>query len=326
MSSTNNKVSLQINLSPSDYPSAQFILPHQLKTLAPQVDEIILVIESKPSKGRFAIGWDENKEKLTALLLKMKTIFSLRIIAVDYSKEVKKKIASYFLSSIVIPEKDFRGGPFYSYFYGIYHCKNDLVLHVDADIFFGGGSLSWVSEACNLFDQFPNLFSASPLPGPPEKEESLYGQTIIHKFLDQPHKFQLVGFSTRIFMAKKSMLEKFKLTLKKPELKNQIRALIKGNANADLPELLIANFIKRNQLMRIDFLGKENGLWSLHPPYRTKKFYEEIPLLINKIEKNNLPTSQYGFYDIVDELIDWTEAKEALKKKKWSKLIFKFFS
>ncbi|WP_443938106.1 hypothetical protein [Pedobacter sp. MW01-1-1] len=56
MPSENKKISSQINLTPSDYPSAKYILPHQLKILANQVDEIVLTIESKPSKGRFAIG------------------------------------------------------------------------------------------------------------------------------------------------------------------------------------------------------------------------------------------------------------------------------
>ena len=61
-------VSLKINLAPGDYRHAKHILPHQLKILAGQVDEIILTVDTKPSKGRFAEGWNEYKELLNTFL------------------------------------------------------------------------------------------------------------------------------------------------------------------------------------------------------------------------------------------------------------------
>ena len=308
------KVSLQINLSPSDYPSARFILPHQLNVLAPQVDEILLTIESKPSKGRFATAWTENEAKLKAFLNDISDRYPVKILYVDYTGETKKKVAEYFFKGNYIPEKDFRGGPFYCYFFGLYHCSHDLVFHLDADMFLGGRSPLWVQEAAALFSEKENLFCLAPLPGPPAKNEKLVGQTILKKFDDQAYKFQLAGFSTRIFMIKKSSVHQHKLRLTKPGLKNQLKAILKGNVNADLPEHQLADFMENNGLIRIDFLGSGDGMWSLHPPYRNSNFYDGLENLIKKIENNDVPDSQKGFYDITDELIDWSDARMKLEQ------------
>ncbi|MDB5136545.1 MAG: hypothetical protein JWP37_3148, partial [Mucilaginibacter sp.] len=72
-------------------------------------------------------------------------------------------------------------------------------------------------------------------------------------------------------------------------------------------------------LKRIDFLGKGNGLWTLHPPYRTVDFYNRLPEIISNVECNDLHPKQYGFYDIVDEVCDWTEAKDRLRNNRWWK-------
>lgn len=308
------KISLQINLSPGDYPSAKFILPHQLKILSEQVDEIMLIVESKPSKGRFSAGWVENKKLLDGLLITVAKRFIVQIIHVDYDKETRKKVSNFFFGIDNMPEKDFRGGPFYCYFYGLFCCTNNLVFHLDADIFLGGKSKSWIHEAKELFNKHKDLLTASPLPGPPAKNQLLIGQTIISKFNDEEYMYQLQGFSTRIFMINKSLLNRYKLRLRKPSLKNQIKALIKQHPCSDLPEHLISNLMEENNLIRIDFLGKSAGLWSLHPPYRNKQFYNQLEQLIKDIENDYLPESQKGFYDIVDEVIDWTDAKQKLTK------------
>ncbi|WP_316832710.1 hypothetical protein [Pedobacter aquatilis] len=313
------KISLQINLSPGDYPSARLILVHQLNALAKQVDEIVIVVESKPSKGRFSEGWSENKVKLDTFLSTIEINFSARVIYVNYDEIIKSKVADYFFGKRFIPEKDFRGGPFYCYFFGMYNCSNDIILHLDADMFLGGRSDTWISEATELYNNNKNLFCVAPLPGPPANDECLIGQTIIKKFDEEPYKFQLEGFSTRIFMIKKSLVHKYKLHLTKPGLKNQIKAILNGNNNADLPEHLIADFMLKNDLIRIDFLGKHQGMWSLHPPYRNEYFHKSLKNLISRIESNEIPEVQRGFYDIVDELIDWSDARKKLKSK-----LFKF--
>lgn len=311
-------VSLQINLAPGDYRHAKHILPHQLEILSGQVDEIILTVDTKPSKGRFAEGWNEYKELLNTFLQdEIKKEYQVKIVPVDYSAQVKSKVAQYFFNTNDLPLKDFRGGPFYAYFFGLYAAKNNLVFHLDSDMFLGGGSQTWVKEAVELFKSDPNIFIASPLPGAPHPADILKDQQVIHKIA--PYTWQLDGMSTRIFFIDKTKFENNKLEISKPSVRNQIKALVQGNSNADLPEHLISAFITKHHLKRVDFLGSNPGLWSLHPPFRTDEFYLDLPHIITRVIENDFPEKQQGFYDIVDEVCDWSVARERIKNNRWWK-------
>jgi hypothetical protein len=195
--------------------------------------------------------------------------------------------------------------------------KNDLIFHLDSDIFLGGLSQAWVTEAAELFNSHPEYLIISPLPGSPHRDDVLIDQSIINKIA--PYTYQLNGMSTRLFVIDRSKFKNHKLTTAIPNLRNQIKAIVEGNNNAQLQELILSAFMKKHHLKRLDFLGGGAGLWSLHPPYRTKFFYDNLPALIKRIESNDLPLSQQGFYDIVDEVCNWTEAREKLKESRWWK-------
>jgi hypothetical protein len=314
-----NKVSLQISLAPGDYPHARYILKHQLNVLASQVDEIILIVDTRHSKGRFGEGWARYKEQLYKFIqTDIEGAYSIKIIPVDYSAPIKKQVAGYFFGTSTLPDKDFRGGPFYAYFFGLFMAANNLVFHLDSDMFLGGASPIWVAEAIRFFDQDNACFIVSPLPGPPHHDDILLNQPGANKIA--PYTWQFKGMSTRIFLIDKTRFKTNKLTLKKPPARNQVKAFAQGNPNADLPEHLLSAYMHKYQLKRMDFLGTGTGLWSLHPPYRTGTFYSELPQLISSIELNHLPEKQQGFYDIIDEVCNWTEAREKLKNNRWWKI------
>lgn len=311
-----NKVTLQINLSPADYLHAVHILPHQLKALSTQVNEIILTVDTLPGKGRFADDWHQNIDQLNLYLSEnIRLLYNVKIIPVDYSITVKQKVAEYFFGTSSIPDKDFRGGPFYAYFFGLHMAGNDHIFHLDSDIFLGGGSHTWVKEAIEFFEKDKQCLILSPLPGPPHPQGKLIRQQVISKIA--AHTYQLAGMSTRVFMIDRSRFKTNKLQLTKPGFRNQVKAIVEGNSNADLPEHLLSVYLKANHLKRVDFLGDNPGLWSLHPPYRTKQFFDELPALIARIENNDMPKSQLGFYDVVDELCDWEPAIKLLEHNRW---------
>lgn len=311
-------VSLQINLAPGDYRHARYLLAHQLNVLHAQVDEIILTVDTQPGKGRFAEGWATYKDALDQFLkTELEPNYPVKIIPVDYSAAVKQKVARYFFGTDNIPVKDFRGGPFYAYFFGLYSASNNLVFHLDSDMFLGGGSQTWLAEAVQYFNNNPACLVMAPLPGPPRTDDTLIDQQVIDK--PAPFTWQLGGMSTRIFLMDKSKFNTDKLKLAKPSPRNQLKAFTQGHDPAALPEHLIANYIKKHRLKRIDFLGSGKGMWSLHPPYRTAAFYEQLPEIITRVEANDLPGEQQGFYDIIDEVCDWTEAREKLKHNRWWK-------
>jgi len=298
------------------------MLRHQLEMLATQVDDIVLTVDTRPSKGRFADGWEANKALLDKFLeTDIKSNYAVRVSYVDYTQATKQKVADKFFGKKNIPDKDFRGGPFYAYFFGLYSAKNNLVLHLDSDIFLGGGSQHWVGEAVKIFESDSGCLVASPLPGPPHPADILVGQDIIQKVAH--YTWQLKGMSTRIFMIDKSRFDTNKLTLTKPPFRGQVKAIIEGNPTADLPEHMFSDYLIQHHLKRIDFLGSGKGLWSLHPPYRTEAFYQHLSQLIEKIRLNDLPEKQQGFYDIIDEVCDWSSARQKLSDNRWWKRIIK---
>ncbi|WP_184544994.1 hypothetical protein [Mucilaginibacter sp. FT3.2] len=317
-----NKVSLQINLAPGDYPHAKYILKHQLDVMAKQVDEIILTVDTRPSKGRFSEGWEANKELLHKFLsTEIEPKYAVKIVPVDYASITKQKVAEYFFGKKNMPDKDFRGGPFYAYFFGIYTAANNLVFHLDSDLFLGGGSPEWIAEAVNFFETDAACFVMAPLPGPPNSADTLIDQQVVDKIA--PYVWQLEGMSTRIFMIDKSRFKTNKLQLTRPPMRGQVKAIVEGNSNAGLPEHMISAYINKHHLKRIDFLGSGKGLWSLHPPYRTQAFYEGLPGLIKRIESNDLPPEQQGFYDIINEVCDWSSAREKIRNNRWWKKLLK---
>jgi hypothetical protein len=61
----------------------------------------------------------------------------------------------------------------------------------------------------------------------------------------------------------------------------------------------------------IGFLGSEGGLWSLHPPYRSERFYTELPNLIRRVESDDIPDEQRGDFDINDAMLNWSDVRPA---------------
>ncbi|HVV55980.1 MAG TPA: hypothetical protein VHC47_11670, partial [Mucilaginibacter sp.] len=205
--------------------------------------------------------------------------------------------------------------------YGLYNCRSDYILHLDSDIFLGGLSQTWVEEALQLLATDPSLLTCSPLPGPPHPDKILIGQNRAVK-LNDDYCFEFKVMSTRAFLIDKRFFGKEKIGQKLPSALKMVKARIMGNPPYNLPEELLSDYIKKNGLKRIDFLGRGNGLWTLHPPFRVVGFYERLPEIIKDIEQNNLPPEQYGFYDIVDEVCNWTEAREKISSNSWkTKLI-----
>jgi hypothetical protein len=126
--STESGITLQINLAPTDLPHAKHILPHQLRQWAGQVDEVLLVVDMHRSRGRFAEGWKERLPGLQMLIEYCCARYGhAHAREVDYSTDVAASISDLFFGGQLVPTKDCKGGPFYSYFFGLYAAKHPYV-------------------------------------------------------------------------------------------------------------------------------------------------------------------------------------------------------
>lgn len=219
-----------------------------------------------------------------------------------------------FFDGVRIPPKDYRGGPFYSYFFGMYASKNDTVFHLDSDMMFGGGSQDWINEALDVLSD--DVLTCSPLPGPPTRNGELADQEAEQV---GPWAFRLPTMSTRLFLLNRLRLASVLSGIPRVSGRKWLKAKIEGNPPYGLPEDIISTAMRRHSLTRVDFLGADDGMWSLHPPYRCRNFYETLPALISRIERGDVPDEQKGRYDINSSLVDWTEAITMLGKNRWWK-------
>lgn len=311
-------VTLQISLSPSDYRHAQLLLPHQLRAWQGQVTEVLLTVDFHRSSGRFSARWEEGKDKIVPLA---QSIPRGRVVTVDYSRIAMAKTSAEFFGGRPIPAKDFRGGPYYSYFFALAEAKNRYVLHVDADMFFGGGNQSWIDEAIAHMSNHPEVLFAAPLSGPPAADGRLHSQQATVE-PGESHAFRFDTMSTRLFLLDRV---RFRSTIgalqprPPPAWRSIIKALVEGNPPHDLPENLFTDAMRAGGLVRREFLGRTPGMWSLHPPYRCTEFYRRLSEIIRQVETGVIPAAQRGDHDINDSLIDWSEATAALKHDRWWK-------
>jgi hypothetical protein len=320
-----SNITLQINLAPSDWLHACHILPHQLRQFAGQVDEVLLTLDLHRSPGRFSEGWEERLPKIEALIQECCQQYThVRSLIVDYSPKMISAVSQTFFGDRLIPAKDFRGGPFYSYFYGLYSARHDYVFHIDSDLMFGGGSQTWIQEAIQFLQTHPKVLVCGPLPGAPSLSETLYSQSA-HRFPYSSLAFQLDEMSTRYFLFDRArfrqQIEALPLPYAAPW--GFIKAILEGNPPYCLPEEIFSKMMAKQGLLRVEFLGQAQGMWSLHPPYRCADFYDRLPELIQCIETGNIPDAQRGYHDVNESLIDWSIARRALKQNRWWKRLAK---
>ncbi len=274
---------LQINLAPPDLPIATHLTPHQIEAFQDQVSEIVLTVETRPSRGYFAAGWQENVRPLGELLKELcRSYAKCRVVEIDYTQRARQDVANKFFGGIIPPLKDFRGGPL------------------------GGHHPNWIKEAIRILESRDDVLACSPVPGPPTRDGHLRFAAMKENPDDRIYEFD--NFSTRVFFVDKRKFASLPIRLGRPDFKGCLTSIIDGNPFAELPETAITKLMQHNKLKRVDF----GEIWSLHPPYKGRKFASQVPVLIQRIKNEDVPESQRGFYDIVDDFFDLSEARAQL--------------
>jgi hypothetical protein len=316
-----SSVTLQISVAPTDLPHATHILPHQLRQWAGQVQEIVFSFDLHRTAhgGRFGEGWEERYAPMRRLLDDLCREYPhARVVEVDYAPETVREVALSLTGCPFIPPKDTKGAPFYPYFYGLYVARHDLVLHLDSDLMFGGASQTWVGEARAVLAENPDVLACNPLPGPPTAEGNLRTQSA-PRFEHSSLAFRFSHLSTRLFFLDRVRMRErlLPLELRGPiRLASRIKARMHGNPPFMAAELVISDAMVAAGLYRIDFLGADPGMWSLHPPYRSAAFYRALPQLVEHVEAGDVPEAQRGDYDLNDSMFDWSDARRKTRVRR----------
>ena len=305
-------VTLQVNLAPPDLRHAREILPHELRQLGHQVAEILLVLDLNRNRLGDPAAWANGEAGLRSLAEGLQERYPhLRLIEVDSSPDTALQVAQAFSGGEPLPQKDWRGAPVYPYFFGLWAARNRYVLHMDSDMLYGGGSSTWVQEAVELLQSRPDVLLCSPLPGPPTATGELVAQELPREPLDSLA-FRADQISSRVFLMD---IDRFRervggIEIVPPPRDKVWLARLDGYTPCECAETMLSTALVGASLSRIDFLGQEPGLWSLHPPYRSELFYDTLPTLISRVEAGEVPDEQRGRYDVHDSMVDWSSARK----------------
>ena len=307
-------VTLQINVAPTDLPHAVHTLPHQLRQFAGQVQEILFTYDLHRTErgGRFAEGWEERRGPMDGLLAGLCAEYpAARVEHVDYdAAPMLEQARELFGRGAEMPVKDTKGAPFYPYFQGLLAARHEHVLHLDSDMMFGGGSQSWVAEACELLDGCGEVLACNPLAGPPRAGGvPPPGARPIPRV---PGALRVETMNTRLYLIDRARMRERLLPMEllgPIRLVSRMKARLHGNPPFAAAELVLGEAMRRAGMFRVDLPGSEPGMWSLHPPYRSAEFYRELPRLIEQVETGRIPEEQRGDYELGDSMLDWSRAR-----------------
>jgi hypothetical protein len=291
-------VTLQINVAPRDAAHAEWTIPHQLRAWGGQVDEVLFSLDGRG---------DEIVGLLDRLCAQHP---AARVSEVDYSPAASEPVAKAFFGGPPMPTRDTKGAPIYPYFHGLFQARNDLVLHLDSDMMLGGGSQTWVAEALDLLAGDEDALWCGPLPGPPRADGSI--DQAADRVDGAPFTFRFDSMSTRIFLVDRRRLRArlAPIDARHPVLPHRrVKARLRGRPPYAAAEMMVTAAMRRAGVHRIDFLGRDPGMWSLHPVYRSPAFYRELPALIERVERGDVPDRQRGRYDVDDSLFDFSGAR-----------------
>jgi hypothetical protein len=322
--SSTQPVTLEITLAPPDLRHVKHVLPHQLRTWAEQVSEILSIVDLRPVPGRPDASWEHDGDRLIELVDTFCGQYPhARRRTVDYEAGMARALGATFFDGTAPPAKTYRGGPFYAYFFGLHAARHDHVLHLDSDIMFGGGSQTWLDEAMRLLRERPDVLVCQPFPGPPRRD----GQVFAAGAEPETGPIPALRFSTittRYFLIDRNRLRErvggLALRSHSPvltkvrvgtwlrgirdlPLRDRLRPLRLATPRVDLPERLLGEAMVAAGMHRIDYLGRKPGMWTLHPRERTKPYYEVLPDLIERIEGGDVTRQQRGHYDLHESML-----------------------
>jgi hypothetical protein len=316
---------VQINMYPMDVRHVEYLLPHHVRVFGSLVDRIVVTIDTHRSRsGRYrGNDFDQSLTKLRSHIEAVRAAYpKLEVFEVDYSPEVRRSVAQYFFNTDHMPVKAWDGGPFYSYFFGLFSARARYIMHFDCDMLFGGGGAeSWMREALQILESKPDVLFVGPLPGPPRSDGRIFGHpetngySAVQEPLSSPaYRFNHV--SSRVFLIDMERLKSRvgALPLLRPDFLQRMKSRLLANPpEAREAEVILSRTLQQQGLYRIDFLGTGPGLWSLHPPYRSETFYKRLPEIVHNVETGTMPSAQRGHFELDDSIVDWSPQRAAAR-------------
>ena len=231
-----------------------------------------------------------------------------KIITIEYSKKYHQKIYKKHFGIPWIKEThNYKGYPILGSMFCMEEAKGDYFLHFDSDmLLYQKKGFDWIAKGIDILNKYPEIMWIRPAAGPQTKANNIYDEYCAEK--NSTGFYKLKGFSSRCYLIERRRFEKIlplkiiwakKQGKKKDRLPRQfikISNYITGSGILDSWENMVSESINRKSFYRADIFP-ENA-WTLHPHTRSDEFINNLPLIIEKIEKGWFPKEQAGYYNL----------------------------
>ncbi|MGI9613082.1 MAG: hypothetical protein ACR2QO_09245 [Acidimicrobiales bacterium] len=296
--SATRPMTLHILVSDRDIAFAGPIISHQIAVLGAMCDEVLLVVNRPPSSR----ATSELDEILNAARCQHPRT---RVHEVSYSSESIASVSQTYFGGEPYPIFDFKGVPIHAYLESYSAANNEFVFHSPSDLLYGGSAAGWADIVLPLFDATDPPLMVAPLAGPPHQgpygaggadvSDAFPGAGSVHRlttFRGRCHVLHLDRFAQSIAP----------LPLVAPARRSETAlATLGGLPRVDHLEVMIGRRMSERGLHRLD-VGGPGELWTLHPLYKSKRFVNSTPELIDMVRSGEVPTDQVGNYDLVEDL------------------------
>lgn len=274
-----------------DAPYLDIMARHMITQARYQFAERVIVVD-RPSdrQGKYIgrpRGSDEELDKVLDKLLANAVVD--RIQEVDTTPAVVREIKERFFSNDAyrVPNYAATGGPNYPTLYGLESMSINLVLQMDADVFFYADvGVSWVEEALEVMNRDPQIWLMMTHPGPPAGPpgKSL-GPRNARRATWDPELgiWRFRNATTRYFLCDRRKLH------------HRLRFVPMSQGCAPLEQC-----ISRSLRQCGAFRGALGDLrsWHLHAWYHGDPFPQWVGDIARSIESGRVPALQRGDYDL----------------------------
>jgi hypothetical protein len=265
---------------------------------------VSLVLDTKEPTGVLSKAIKQSGYQLLQDLLEdLAQKYGFTLMLAEYEKQ---QIRSQNKLQFNYPHREthcFRGYPINGSFRQFLDTDSKYILHLDCDmIFYESPDFSWIQEGTRIMEENEDILCVLPRGGPPTQDGSLHQGTTEYKVDNKRGLYLFKNFTSRHYLIHRERflsllpLEPLWLSCREP-----IKSRLFGNGKMLCWEAMVELALEASHMWRADLMTEQ--AWSLHPGDRSQEFYQQLPKIIDSVNRNEFPEDQRGHFDL--RLNDW---------------------
>lgn len=283
------KVTLLIKTCPQDTATIEENIKHIVKQLS-SPNSFYEVVVSIDTKEENYLREFNSKGTLKALLDKVEKLKENNVIDryIIFDKSKTKELNKRWFDIDTAESHTISNAPLAPQLYAFEQCKGDYILQMDSDVLIGRKDYqhSFLADMLSEFDKNENVISV--------------GFNIPNKETNDYFGFENGGFVPEVRMG----------LLHKERIYNLLPLPNSVGKNGKLKLTWQRSLLEKQKVSKkVSIRGGDHRSFYIHPQnYRKQEPYAWLTIL-DAVEQNILPNSQYGKFDVEGSLYDWSIPK-----------------